>query len=199
MISLIGTVGAGKSSLSKLLSVRERLPLFIEPVESNPYLVDYYKQPDRYAFNMQMFLLHRMFQQAQIAQNMRQCVMDMHMIGNDVFARLQYANNIMTKTDYETYCDISNTFKSMVKPPDLVVYLQCSTSVAVSRIMKRGRYSELNAPLSYWFDLNEIYESWYDNYQDSKKMLINVDNIDFVADDSDEDFILDAIMEYLTD
>ena len=107
MIVFMGPPGAGKSSLSKLMSVRERLPLFLEPVETNPYLTGYYKDPAKYAFNMQTFLLHKRFQQAQIAQNMPQCIMDMHMIGNDIFAKLQHANDYMTTTDYETYMDLS--------------------------------------------------------------------------------------------
>lgn len=197
MIVLMGVPGAGKSSLSKLLSVREGLVLYPEPVDTNPYLSDYYKDPAKYAFNMQVFLLHKRFLQAMEAQHLTQCVMDMHMIGNDIFARLQHANNHMTKTDFGTYSELSKSFKSMVKPPDLVVYLQCSVRTAVDRIMIRSRKSELDAPISYWYDLNEIYERWYDSYLDSKKMLINVDDLDFVNDESEEDYVIDSIMEYL--
>lgn len=180
-----------------MLAVREQLPLFPEPVESNPYLTKFYENPSRYAFAMQTFLLHARFKQAQEAQELDMCVMDMSMYGNDIFAQLQYKHKHMDMSDFMTYRDITRTFKGLVKPPKLMVYLQCSVQVAVQRIMKRGRSSELQATNQYWFDLNKEYENWYNNYSDSKKICINVDHLNYVDDHSDEDYIIDMIMEAL--
>lgn len=160
MIEILGVVGAGKSTLSEKIAARENLPLFPEPVETNPYLTDYYKNPHRHAFNMQIFLMHSRFQQALVAEKMAQCVMDASIRVNDIFSLLQYRTGIMNETDYAVYSDVSKTFRSMIMPPDLVVYLQCSPQVAVNRIMKRGRASELTASLQYWYDLNTVYEEW---------------------------------------
>ena len=197
MIEIMGVVGAGKSTLSKLLSSRENLPLFPEPVESNPYLTEYYKEPEKYAFNMQLFLLHSRFRQALEAEKLPQCVMDASIRVNDIFSYLQFKTGIMNSIDYQVYSDISNTYKSMLMPPDLVVYLQCSPQVSVNRIMKRNRTSELVAPLQYWYQLNQVYEEWYEGYKDSKKICINVDTIDFVRQEDEEDYILDCILEAL--
>jgi deoxyadenosine/deoxycytidine kinase len=198
-IHILGTVGAGKSSLCRLLSVREQIPLFPEPVESNPYLNKFYENPSLYAFPMQIFLMHSRYKQHKEAEKLDRCIMDMSIYGNDIFAELQYKSGYMSADDFNTYMDVSNSLKSMLEPPKLVVYLQCSVSVAVKRIMKRGRPAELKAPLQYWYDLNEAYEKWYNSYNASKKILINVDNIDFVNNDEDEDYILDLIMEALKD
>jgi deoxyadenosine/deoxycytidine kinase len=92
---------------------------------------------------------------------------------------------------------VSDTYKSIIRPPDLVVYLQCSTNVAINRIIRRGRVSELKAPMEYWFQLNEAYEKWYNWYRGSKKILINVDDIDFVSDYEEEDYTIDSILESL--
>lgn len=198
-IHILGVVGAGKSTLCRLLSVREQIPMFPEPVETNPYLNKFYENPRQYAFPMQIFLMHSRYKQHKEAEKLDRCIMDMCIHGNDIFAGLQYKSGYMSADDYDTYMDVSNSLKATLEPPKLVVYLQCSVSVAVKRIMKRGRPAELKAPLQYWYDLNEAYENWYSSYNLSKKILINVDNIDFVNNDEDEDYILDLIMEALKD
>ena len=196
-IHIMGPVGVGKSSLSHLLSVREGITLFPEPVEDNPYLALFYEDPEKYAFQLQIFMLHRRFIQTQEAQNLDVSIMDMSMIGNDLFAELMFMSGSMSKTDYELYSNVSTSLKSLVEPPELMVYLQCSIPEAIRRIMRRGRPSELKAPLQYWYDLNHSYEKWYNAYSFSKKICINVDNLDFVNDEEDEDYVLDMIMEEL--
>jgi deoxyadenosine/deoxycytidine kinase len=194
-IHILGAVGAGKSSLSKLLSVREDIILFPEPVKTNPYLEKFYEHPRSVAFQMQIFLLHARYKQAEQAQELDRCLMDMSMYGNDIFAGLMYRNGDISPQDYELYHDLSKSFKRLIPPPKLMVYLQVSPQVAVNRIMKRNRRSELKAPLEYWFDLNQAYEDWYETYDAGKKILINVDNVDFVSHEDEEDYILDIIME----
>ncbi len=198
-IHILGTVGAGKSSLAKLLSVREGITLFPEPVETNPYLEKFYENPKAFAFQMQIFLMHSRYKQAIEAQKLPRCIMDMSIYGNDIFALLMNFNGDISDEDYNTYRDLSNSLVALLEPPKLMVYLQCSPSVAVQRIMKRGRPSELKAPLEYWYNLNRSYEQWYEGYNLSKKIAINVDNIDFVAEEYEEDYILDMIMEALED
>ncbi|AYP68647.1 deoxyadenosine/deoxycytidine kinase [Exiguobacterium phage vB_EalM-132] len=193
-IHIMGTVGAGKSTLSNLLSGREGIKLLPEPVTSNPYLDDFYKDPVRNAFPMQVFLMHARFKQAKENEG-KTCIMDMSIYGNDIFAGLMHNSGYMTEVDLNNYMAVSDSLKSMLDKPAMVVYLKCSVDTAVKRIMKRGRASELNAPLSYWYDLNNAYEQWYENYNDSKKIMIDVADLDFLTDEADEDYILDIIME----
>jgi deoxyadenosine/deoxycytidine kinase len=121
--------------------------------------------------------------------------MDMSMYGNDIFAKLMWERREMSQQDYETYKDVSKSLQSLVEPPKLMVYLQCKPEVTVQRIMKRGRASELQAPLLYWFHLNRLYQEWYREYNLGKKILINVEDIDFISHEDEEDYILDLIME----
>lgn len=194
-IHIVGAVGAGKSSLSKLLSVREGITLFPEPVRTNPYLDKFYEDPTSVATQMQIFLVHKRFKQAKEAEKLDKCIMDMSMYGNDIFAGLMHRNGDISDLDYSVYQDLSSTLKSLIEPPKLMVYLQVSPLVAIQRIIKRNRISELKAPLQYWFDLNMAYEQWFDSYDAGKKILINVDNVDFVLHEEEEDYMLDMIME----
>lgn len=193
-IHIMGTVGAGKSTLSGLLSGREGIKLLPEPVTSNPYLDAFYKDPVNNAFPMQIFLMHARFKQAK-ENTGKTCIMDMSIYGNDIFANLMKHSGYMTQVDLDNYMSVSDSLKSMLEKPAMVVYLQCSVDTAVRRIVKRGRLSEMNAPLQYWYDLNKAYEDWYNSYSDSKKIMINVSNLDFLSDECDEDYILDLIME----
>lgn len=195
MIVIQGMVGAGKSTLSKILAHREKITLFPEPVETNPYLDKFYESPAEYSFAMQVFLLHARFMDTLKAQELDSCIMDANVYTNDLFSLLHFSSGYMTRDDYHlNYLRISDTYKSLVKPPTLMVYLQCSTEVAVQRIMKRKRASELRAPIKYWADFNELYEQWFQEYTDSPKMVINVDNLDIVGNPEDVDAITELIM-----
>lgn len=197
MITVVGPVGAGKSTVAKMLSCREQIPFYQEPVVQNPYLEAFYQEPHKYAFPMQIFLLRSMFHHTIKAQRSGElCVIDMSMYGNDIFSNIHHSSGYMSLDDYHNYTELSELLKSIVKPPELLVYLQCSPDVSVSRIMRRGRPSEQLAPMTYWRTLHEQYEEWYNKY-DGRKILVNVDHVDVVSDEGDEDYILDVIMEAL--
>jgi deoxyadenosine/deoxycytidine kinase len=171
--------------------------MYPEPVSSNPYLADFYNDPNKYAFPLQVFMLHQRFKQAQDARKHDICIMDTSIYGTDVFAFQMYENNSMSPRDYESYCDLSKSLKALLDPPELLVYLHCDPMETVNRIMRRNRQAELEAPLSYWYQLCRAFDVFYNHYEDSKKILIDVTDINFVMDDSDEDYILDMIMETL--
>jgi deoxyadenosine/deoxycytidine kinase len=193
MLSVMGVVGAGKSTLCNILAEAGAMTLFPEPVETNPYLTKFYEEPSSYAFQMQCFLLLQRFKQTQEAQKLDQCIMDMGMHGNDIFAKLMWTNLDITDVDYETYLDMSATFKRLVKPPKLTVHLRCSPEVAISRILKRGRPAELNATNQYWYDLNREYEEWVENY-DHNLLVIDVDGLDFVNNQRHREAICEQII-----
>lgn len=194
-IHILGPVGAGKSSLSKLLSVREGITLFPEPVTTNPYLEKFYEDARSVAIQMQLFLAHNRFKQAKEAEKLDKCIMDMSIYGNDIFAGLMHRSGYISEVDYAMYTDVTNSLKKLVEPPALMVYLQCTPRVCIDRIIKRNRPSELKASLQYWFDLNKAYEDWYESYNAGKKILINVDDLDYVMYEDEEDYILNIIME----
>lgn len=179
MIIVQGCVGAGKSTISKILSARLGIPMYAEPVEDNPYLELFYENPSQYSFPMQVWLLHARFKQAWEAEHSTdEYIMDASMYTTDLFSALHFRSGFMSKEDYlKNYERISDTFKSMLNPPTLAIYLRCSTETAVQRIMKRGRQSELKIPISYWYQLNTANEKWYQEYQGSQKVAIDTDNL----------------------
>lgn len=193
MISIMGTVGAGKSTLCKYFVEATNIKLFPEPVETNPYLTKFYEEPSSYAFQMQCFLLLQRFKQMQQAQYMDEYLMDMGMWGNDIFAKLMWTNLDITDVDYETYLDLSNSLKQLVRPPHLTVYLHCRPEVAVGRILKRGRPSELNASNKYWYDLYNEYEAWYRSYDAGGKIRIDVSDLDIVNNPVHRQEVIDII------
>jgi deoxyadenosine/deoxycytidine kinase len=196
MIIIQGPVGAGKSTLSKALAERSGYTLLEEPVGGNPYLTKFYENPKSYAFQMQIFLTHARFQQVMGVLDTDKIIMDMSIYGNDVFAGLLHKSGDMESIDYETYMSMSNHYKTILPNPTLMVYLQCSPQVCIDRIIKRNRVAELLAPMKYWFDLNEAYEEWYDQYNDSKKICFNIDYLDFLNDEDDKEYIIRNIFKH---
>jgi len=192
-VSIMGVVGAGKSTLCNYLTEESGIILFPEPVETNPYLTKFYEEPSSYAFQMQCFLLLQRFKQMQEADNYSMYLMDMGLWGNDIFAKLMWTNLDITDTDYETYLDLSATLKSLVKPPKLTVYLHCRPEVSVGRVLKRGRPAELNASNKYWYDLYREYENWYQNYDAGAKLMIDVSDIDIVNNMKERQEVMDEI------
>ncbi|MNH31764.1 Deoxyadenosine/deoxycytidine kinase [compost metagenome] len=137
-----------------------------------------------------------MFEHTLKAKGQR-CVMDASMNVNDIFVEVQHNTGIMSTRDYKVYRGLSESLRKLVTPPEIVVYLRCSPETAVKRIHTRGRSSELEVPFQYWCDLNDTYDYWYELYTSSKKMCLEVDNLDFISDTSEEDYALDCIFEYL--
>lgn len=192
-IHIMGTVGAGKSTLSNLLSGREGVTLFPEPVDSNPYLSCFYREPQKYGFPMQVFLMHARYKQALEANSYKKCIMDMSIYGTDIFEQIMYESGDISENDHQTYKDLSTSLQKLLPPPKLVVYLQCSPDVAISRIIKRNRTSELQASIDYWFKLYNAYENWYLSYNLGDKMLINVDGINIVDSEVDKDYVVNLV------
>lgn len=195
MIVIQGTVGAGKSTLCSMISAREGIRVYPEPVEHNPFLSMFYVNPERYAYTLQTYMLHARFEQMMSMKSQDWGIMDMSIYGNDIFTEVMYDSGYMSEDEYNLYVQMSNYYKSLIPKPTLMVYLQCSTYTCVKRLMQRGRPYELKTPLQYWYDLNGAYEKWYGDYKDSKKILINVDDLDIVQHEVDEDYLIDLVLE----
>ena len=110
-----------------------------------------------------------------------------------IFAPNLHSMGLMSSRDYENYTSLFNLMLSLVKPPDLLIYLKSSVPNLVNQIQKRGRDYEASIRLDYLQGLNELYDKWMDTYNDSKKLIINVDEIKFEDNPKDLSFIIDAI------
>ncbi|MBL6677287.1 MAG: deoxynucleoside kinase [Flavobacteriaceae bacterium] len=194
-IAIAGNIGAGKTSLTKQLSKSLKYKPYYEDIIANPYLDDFYSHMERWSFNLQIYFLNSRFKQLLDIERSYEDVIQDRTIYEDafIFAPNLNAMGLMTQRDYENYLSLFDTMLNLVKPPDLLVYLQSSIPNLVNKIHKRGREYEKTISIEYLSRLNERYEAWITNYNSGKLLKINVDDIDFVEKKSDYELILSLI------
>jgi deoxyadenosine/deoxycytidine kinase len=198
-IAIAGNIGAGKTSLTKKLSKSLKYKPYYEDVIANPYLDDFYNHMERWSFNLQIYFLNSRFKQLVTIDSIKQNVIQDRTIYEDafIFAPNLNAMGLMTQRDYDNYLALFDTMLNLVKPPDLLVYLQSSIPSLVNKIHKRGRDYEKTISIEYLSRLNERYEAWISNYNSGKLLKINVDDLDFVENKSDYETILELIKKEL--
>lgn len=186
-IAIAGNIGAGKTTLTKILARHFNWAPHFEDVENNPYLNDFYNDMHRWSFNLQIYFLNSRLKQLVEIQNGTQVVIQDRTIYEDayIFAPNLHEMGLMTKRDFENYKNFFETLKTMVNPPDLLIYLKASVPTLVGQIQKRGREYEENIRLDYLKRLNEYYNNWLDKYEDGKLLVIDIDKINY--DDNKED------------
>jgi len=193
-----GTVGCGKTTLAKFLSEKLKIKLYEEllSVDTNTLLEKFYKDQGRWSFALQVHFLNERFRMIKEINNIGSGILDRSIYGDNIFAQLLNDGDNMTNEEYRTYSTLLNNMLGHVSPPDLMVYLKCKTSTAVDRINKRNRGEESHVDLSYWEKLNTKYNKWYDKYNESEKMIIEVDNFD-VFDETQREDVLNKIIDKL--
>ncbi|MFL2622411.1 MAG: deoxynucleoside kinase [Candidatus Marisimplicoccus sp.] len=198
-IAIAGNIGAGKTSLAKQLSKSLKYKSYYEDVIANPYLDDFYNHMERWSFNLQIYFLNSRFKQLVAIEKGNENVIQDRTIYEDafIFAPNLNAMGLMTKRDYDNYLSLFDTMTNLVKPPDLLVYLQSSIPNLVNKIHKRGRDYEKTISIEYLSRLNERYEAWITNYNHGKLLKINVDDLDFVENKTDYQTILELIKKEL--
>jgi len=198
-IAIAGNIGAGKTSLTKQLSKSLKYKPYYEDVIANPYLDDFYGHMERWSFNLQIYFLNSRFKQLLDIEKSNEDVIQDRTIYEDafIFAPNLNAMGLMSQRDYENYLSLFDTMLNLVKPPDLLVYLQSSIPNLVNKIHKRGREYEKTISIEYLSRLNERYEAWITNYNNGKLLKIEVDDIDFVENKSDYEQILSHIKKEL--
>ena len=198
-IAIAGNIGAGKTSLTKQLSKSLKYKSYYEDVIANPYLDDFYNHMERWSFNLQIYFLNSRFKQLVSIDKGKENVIQDRTIYEDafIFAPNLNAMGLMTQRDYDNYLSLFDTMINLVKPPDLLVYLQSSIPNLVNKIHKRGRDYEKTISIEYLSRLNERYEAWITNYNSGKLLKINVDDIDFVENKADYETILELIKKEL--
>ena len=194
-IAIAGNIGAGKTSLTKQLSKSLKYKAYYEDVIANPYLDDFYNHMERWSFNLQIYFLNSRFKQLVSIDNTKENVIQDRTIYEDafIFAPNLNAMGLMPQRDYENYLSLFDTMLNLVKPPDLLVYLQSSIPNLVNKIHKRGRDYENSISIEYLSRLNERYEAWIQSYDKSNLLIIDVDNIDFVENNEDFKSIINKI------
>jgi deoxyadenosine/deoxycytidine kinase len=186
-IAVAGNIGAGKTTLTEMLSKHYRWIPYFEDVDQNPYLFDFYEDMPRWSFNLQIFFLNRRLTQLQEIAKGTETVIQDRTIYEDahIFAPNLHEMGLMTRRDFDNYFDFFSTLRRMVQPPDLLIYLQASVPTLVGQIQKRGREYEENIRLDYLKKLNEYYNKWIDDYKEGPLMVVNVDNLKFVENEED--------------
>lgn len=196
MIVIEGVVGVGKSSLMNILA-NQGYEAFEEPVVDNPILDKFYYDRVRYSFPLQVFFLNKRFEHIKQAKDVSRAVMDRSIYGDAIFARLLNLNNEMSDEEFMIYTELLQNMLEHVQAPKLMVYLEISVDEAMRRIAKRGRDYELVVEREYWEHLNEQYKLYFDNYELSPILKINVDNLDFENNAEDRVHVLKLINDKL--
>jgi deoxyadenosine/deoxycytidine kinase len=184
-IAVAGNIGAGKTTLTEMLSKHYRwIPQF-EDVDHNPYLNDFYEEMPRWSFNLQIFFLNSRLNQVLEIQSGTETVIQDRTIYEDahIFAPNLHEMGLMSKRDYNNYFQFFQTLKRMVQPPDLLIYLQASVPTLVGQIQKRGREYEENIRLDYLKRLNDLYNKWIDSYKEGPLLIVDIDKNKFAENE----------------
>lgn len=181
-IAVAGNIGAGKTTLTKLLAKHYKWEPQLEDVVDNPYLDDFYNQMERWSFNLQVYFLNSRFRQVlQIRESGKDIIQDRTIYEDaHIFAPNLHAMGLMTNRDFENYRSLFNLMESLVKGPDLLIYLRSTIPNLVNQIHKRGRDYENSISIDYLSRLNERYEAWIHGYDKGNLLVIDVDQLNFV-------------------
>jgi deoxyadenosine/deoxycytidine kinase len=194
-VAIAGNIGAGKTTLTKLLAKHYNWKPHFESVEENPYLDDFYSEMERWSFNLQVFFLNSRFRQILELRETGKKIIQDRTIYEDahIFAPNLHAMGLMTNRDYQNYSSLFELMEKLVTPPDLMIYLRSSIPNLVGQIHKRGRDYENSISIDYLSRLNERYEAWISTYTKGKLLIIDVDNLNFVDNQEDLGYIIDRI------
>ena len=193
-IGIAGNIGSGKTTLTRMLSEHYGWTPKYEAVTYNPYLEDYYKDIKRWSFNLEVYFLQQRFKDVlEIANSSDVIIQDRTIFeGVYIFVANNKAMGNLSDRDYETYMDLFKLMMSLVKAPDLLIYLRSSVPHLVSQIQKRGREYEKSIELDYLEGLNNRYEKWIAEYP-GKVLAIDADGLDFQNRPEDFALITDKI------
>ncbi|MBI3138240.1 MAG: deoxynucleoside kinase [Sphingobacteriales bacterium] len=186
-IAVAGNIGAGKTTLTEMLSKHYKWIPNFEDVDHNPYLMDFYEDMPRWSFNLQIFFLNSRLRQLVEIQKGTETVIQDRTIYEDanIFAPNLHEMGLMSKRDFDNYFHFFQTLKTLVQPPDLLIYLNASVPTLVGQIQKRGREYEENIRLDYLKKLNEYYNKWIGEYKEGKLLIIDVDKNKFAEREED--------------
>ncbi len=193
-IAIAGNIGSGKTTLTTLLAKRYGWTPRYEPVDNNPYLADFYADMKRWAFNTQIYFLNKRFKEVVEISRSDETIIQDRTIFEDarIFAPNLHAQGMMSDRDFENYTDLFDLMISLVKLPDLMIYIRSTIPNLVAQIQKRGRDFEQSIRLDYLEGLNALYEGWIAEYK-GNLIIIDGDNIKFGDNPQDFQKVTDMI------
>lgn len=186
-IAIAGNIGSGKTTLTKMLAKRYGWTPRFEPVDNNPYLDDFYHDMNRWSFNLQVYFLNKRFKEVvEISQSDENIIQDRTIYEDaKIFAPNLHDQGYMSDRDFENYSDLFDLMMSLVKLPQLMIYIRSSIPTLVKHIEKRGRSFEKSIRIDYLTGLQQRYEDWIKNYK-GELIIIDGDKLSF--EDTPEDF-----------
>ncbi len=201
VITIAGTVGVGKSTMTNALADALKFRTSFEKVDTNPYLDKFYQDFERWSFHLQIyFLAERFKEQKKIFEYGGGFIQDRSIYEDTgIFAKMHYEKGTMSETDYETY---TNLFDAMVMTPyfphpDLLIYLEGSFDDILTRIKERGRPMEQETPVEYWEEMFKRYENWIDNFNSCPVLRLNIADYDVLKDEKSVEPILEKIGHFI--
>lgn len=193
-IAIEGVIGAGKTTLAKLLAERRQARLVLEQFEDNPFLPKFYEDKERYAFQTQLAFLASRFKQQQemMSQDLfHQTTISDYIFEKDrIFARLN-----LLEEELALYDTIYQIMTGIAPKPDLIVFIQSSVDRLMHNIKRRGRSYESYITPEYLKDLNNAYNHFFYHYTQTPVLFINTTEIDFVENTTHLDYIEEHIFE----
>lgn len=207
VLVLAGTFGAGKSSLTEMLAKELGTEAFYESVDDNKVLPLFYKDPQKYAFLLQIYFLNKRFDSIKQALSNNNNVLDRSIYEDSLLFHLNADLGRATKTEVEVYDSLLENMMQEIniltfkKKPDLLIHISVSFEKMLERIQKRGRkFEQLEYDPSlfdYYKELNRRYEDWFDNFDICPKIQIDGDKFDFVEEESARKIVLNKINDKL--
>jgi deoxyadenosine/deoxycytidine kinase len=187
-IAIAGNIGAGKTTLTKMLARYYGWEPRFESVSFNPYLEDYYGDINRWAFSLETYFLKERFKDMLAVQQASHTIVQDRSIfeGVYVFVRNNYERGDLSERDYITYMELFELMKLKMKCPDLMIYLRKSVPALIAQIQKRGREYEQAMQIDYLKGLNEKYEDFIFHNYEGRVLVIESDGMDF--ENNPEDF-----------
>jgi len=194
-IAISGNIGSGKTTLTEKLAKHYGWKAEFEAVENNPYLADFYEDMQRWSFHLQVYFLNSRFVQIQKIRESNLSIVQDRTIYEDayIFAANLYKSKLISERDYNNYLNLFHSMIEYVQAPDLLIYLKADIPKLVGQIEKRGRDYENSMRIDYLKNLNSHYEEWIDGYDKGNLLVIDVNNLDFVARPEDFSTIVEKV------
>ena len=193
-IAIAGNIGSGKTTLTKMLAAHYGWTPKFEPVDFNPYLADYYEDMERWSFNLQIYFLNKRFKDVLDISKSDKVIIQDRTIYEDacIFAPNLHDMGLMSSRDFENYSDLFDLMMSLVRKPDLMIYLRSSIPNLIAQIQRRGREYEKSIRIDYLTGLNEKYEAWINSYT-GKYIVVDADKLKFGNNPEDFETVTNMI------
>ena len=199
-VAVAGNIGVGKTTLVKKLCDNLDWTPFFEPEKENPYLPDFYKDMQTWAFHSQVFFLTRRLRaHKNLCAHPGSVIQDRSVYEDaEIFAHNLYRQKQIGERDYQTYQELYQALVEFLPPPDLVLYIKASVPTLQQRIRQRGRDYEGQIDPNYLTQLNQLYDQWINDFSLCPVLTIPGDDLDFVANNGHLHLIVDKVQEKLT-